>query len=101
MATTNNNQPKQPTMYNAMYAAIKEQAQSPAQVVKHFYDAAMLLEDGRYKQIFEEVVYKDIKPIINEIKRHADCNKNIKSLQKEAKAVEALEKVAKAAKESK
>lgn len=44
------------------------------------------------------VVYKDIKPIIDEIKRHADCNKDIESLQKEAKAVEALAKVAKESK---
>lgn len=47
------------------------------------------------------VVYKDIKPIIDEIKRHADYNKNIESLQKEAKAVEALEKAAKGAKAAK
>lgn len=45
-------------MYNAMYAAIKEQAQTPAQVVKSFYEAAMLLEDGRYKQIFEDLLGK-------------------------------------------
>ena len=44
------------------------------------------------------VVYADIKPIIDEIKRHADCNKNIESLQKEAKAVAALEKAAKESK---
>lgn len=44
------------------------------------------------------IVYKDIKPIIEDIKRHADCNKNIESLQKEAKAVEALEKAAKGCK---
>lgn len=47
------------------------------------------------------VVYADIKPIIDEIKRHADYNKNIESLQKEAKAVEALEKAAKGAKAAK
>lgn len=41
-----------------MYNAIKEQAQTPAQIVKQFYDAAMLLEDGRYKQIFEELLGK-------------------------------------------
>lgn len=58
MATTNNNQPKQPTVYNGMYAAIKQQAQSPSQVVKSFYSAAMSLEDGRYKQIFEELLGK-------------------------------------------
>lgn len=123
------------TVYNGMYAAIKQQAQSPSQVVKAFYSAAMSLEGGEYADIFAQllgkskndfcatyckkvveafnaqtrckrytlffvwsIVYKDIKPIIEDIKRHADCNKNIKSLQKEAKAVEALEKVAKAAK---
>ena len=41
-----------------MYVAIKEQAQSPAQVVKQFYDAAMLLENGRYKQMFEDLLGK-------------------------------------------
>lgn len=123
------------TVYNGMYAAIKRQAQSPSQVVKSFYSAAMSIEDGQYKEIFADllgrnkndfcnmyckkvveafsaqtrckhytlffvwsVVYKDIKPIIDEIKRHADYNKNIESLQKEAKAVEALEKAAKGAK---
>ena len=123
------------TVYNGMYAAIKQQAQTPSQVVKAFYSAAMNIEDGQYKEIFAEllgkskndfcqtyckkvveafgkqtrckrytlffvwsIVYKDIKPIIEDIKRHADYNKNIESVQKEAKAVEALEKVAKAAK---
>ena len=127
--------PKQPTLYNGMYAAIKQQAQSPSQVVKAFYSAAMSLEGGEYADIFAQllgknkndfcnnyckkvveafgkqtrckrytlffvwsIVYKDIKPIIEGIKRHADYNKNIESVQKEAKAVEALEKVAKAAK---
>ena len=126
------------TVYNGMYAAIKRQAQSPSQVVKAFYSAAMSIEDGQYKDIFASllgknkndfcatycarvveafnnqtrckhytlffvwsVVYKDIKPIIDEIKRHADYNKNIESLQKEAKAVEALEKAAKGAKAAK
>lgn len=124
-----------PSVYTGMYAAIKQQAATPSQVVKAFYAAAMSLEDGQYKEIFAEllgkskndfcatyckkvveafnaqtrckhytlffvwsVVYKDIKPIIEGIKRHADYNKNIESVQKEAKAVEALEKVAKAAK---
>lgn len=56
-------------------------------------------EQKRYKRytlfFVWNVVYQDIKPIIDEIKRHADYNKNIESLQKEAKAVEALEKAAK------
>lgn len=123
------------SVYTGMYAAIKQQAQTPSQVVKAFYSAAMNIEDGQYKEIFAEllgkskndfcqtyckkvveafgkqtrckrytlffvwsIVYKDIKPIIEGIKRHADYNKNIESLQKEAKAVEALEKAAKAAK---
>lgn len=126
------------TVYNGMYAAIKQQAATPSQVVKAFYSAAMSIEDGQYKEIFAEllgknkndfcatyckkvveafnaqtrckhytlffvwrVVYADIKPIIDEIKRHADCNKNIESLQKEAKAVAALEKAAKGAKAAK
>lgn len=123
------------TVYNGMYAAIKQQAQSPSQVVKAFYSAAISLEGGEYADIFAQllgkskndfcatyckkvveafnaqthckrytlffvwsIVYKDIKPIIEDIKRHADYNKNIESVQKEAKACEALEKVAKAAK---
>lgn len=127
-----------PSVYTGMYAAIKQQAQTPSQVVKSFYSAAMLLEDGKYKEIFAgllgkskndfcatycakvveafnaqtrckhytlffvwRIVYADIKPIIDEIKRHADYNKNIESLQKEAKAVEALEKAAKGAKAAK
>lgn len=122
------------TVYNGMYAAIRQQAQSPSQVVKSFYSAAMSLDGGEYADIFAQllgkskndfcatyckkvveafnaqtrckhytlffvwrVVYADIKPIIDEMKRHADYNKNIESLQKEAKAVEALEKAAKAA----
>lgn len=126
------------TVYNGMYAAIKRQAQSPSQVVKAFYSAAMSLEGGEYADIFAQllgkskndfcnmyckkvverfneqkrykrytlffvwnVVYQDIKPIIDEIKRHADYNENIESLQKEAKAVEALEKAAKGAKAAK
>lgn len=123
------------TVYNGMYAAIKQQAATPSQVVKTFYSAAMSIEDGKYREIFEEllgkskndfcstyckkvveafnaqtrckqytlffvwrVVYADIKPIIDGIKRFADNNKNLESVQKEAEAVEALEKVAKAAK---
>lgn len=126
------------TVYNGMYAAIRQQAQSPSQVVKSFYSAAMSLDGGEYADIFAQllgkskndfcatyckkvveafnaqtrckhytlffvwrVVYADIKPIIDEMKRHADYNKNIESLQKEAKAVEALEKAAKGAKGAK
>lgn len=132
------NATKQPTLYSGMYAAIKQQAATPSQVVKAFYSAAMSLEGGEYADIFAQllgknkndfcnmyckkvverfnkqtrykrytlffvwnVVYQDIKPIIDEIKKHADYNKNIESLQKEAKAVEALEKAAKSAKAAK
>ena len=114
-----------PSVYSGMYAAIRQQAATPSQVVKSFYSAAMSLEDGKYKEIFAEllgkskndfcatyckkvveafnaqtrckrytlffvwsIVYKDIKPIIEDIKRHADYNKNIESVQKEAKAVD-------------
>ena len=132
------NATKQPTLYSGMYAAIKQQAATPSQVVKAFYSAAMSLEGGEYADIFSQllgknkndfcatyckkvveafnaqtrckhytlffvwrVVYADIRPIIDEIKRHADYNENIESLQKEAKAVEALEKAAKGAKAAK
>lgn len=134
-ASANNAKAAGPSVYTGMYAAIKQQAQTPSQVVKAFYSAAMSLEGGEYADIFAQllgkskndfcatyckkvveafnaqtrckhytlffvwrVIYADIKPIIEGIKRHADYNKNIESVQKEAKAVEALEKVAKAAK---
>lgn len=125
-------------VYTGMYTAIKQQAATPSQVVKQFYEVAMSIEDGQYKEIFAQllgkskndfcatyckkvveafnaqtrckrytlffvwsIVYKDIKPLIEDIKRHADYNKNIESVQKEAKAVEALEKAAKGAKAAK